>query len=87
MVKSDRVNFSRSIEWEFEFHEIIGPPPCGVDDATGKWYIIIKPEEKKRKVFGLFGGGETGKKIYVKSREETRQLARIIEDLRTQIQS
>jgi hypothetical protein len=72
-----------SIDWEFTFSEITGPPSCGKDDNSDKWYIIIKPREEKRKVFGLFGGGESGKKVFLPSRDRARHLARIIEELRT----
>jgi hypothetical protein len=47
------------------------------------WFIIIKPREERRKVFGLFGGGETGKKVFLPCRDRARQLARTIEDYRT----
>ena len=48
-----------------------------------KSYIIFKPkEEKKSGLFGVFGGSDSGKKVYVKSRESARQLSRIVEDLR-----
>ena len=72
-----------SIEWEFSFGAISGPPPCGKEDNSDQWYIIIKPKEEKRKIFGLFGGGESGKKVFVSCRDRARQLARIIEELRT----
>ncbi len=93
MVTSRRVLFivysqvlgTWSMDWEFEFAAITGPPPTGNErKANGgeRWYIIIKPKEEKRKVLGLFGGGETGKKLFVQSRESARKLARVIEDLR-----
>jgi len=48
-----------------------------------KSYIIFKPkEEKKSGLFGVFGGSDSGKKVYVRSRESARQLSRIVEDLR-----
>jgi hypothetical protein len=72
-----------SIAWEFTYAEITGPPSCGKDDNSDMWYIIIKPREEKRKVFGLFGGGESGKKVYLPCRERARLLARIVEELRT----
>ncbi len=91
-----------SVDWEFEYSAITGPPPTGKETKGGgggggsghsgdpgsggaqeSWYLIIKPKEERRKVMGLFGGSESGKKVFVQSRESARRLARVIEGLRT----
>ncbi len=83
-----------SVDWEFEYCAITGPPPTGKEKRPGgggkekeSWYLIIKPKEERRRgggsvLMGFFGGGEPGKKVFVRSREEAQKLARIIEDLR-----
>ena len=73
-----------TIDWEFEYGAITGPPPTGKDELNGvpQWYIIIKPVDEKKKVFGLFGGTERGKKVFMPNRESAQKCARIIEDLR-----
>ena len=72
-------------DWEFEYPAITGPPPTGKDRLNGvdAWYVIIKPKEERKKVLGLFGGSEGGKKVFVSSREMAQKLARVIEGLRT----
>ena len=93
LVTSRRVMFvvysqvlgSWSVDWEFEFSEITGPPPTGkeVKGVQEQWYLIIKPKEERRRVMGLFGGGESGKKVFVRSRDSAQRLARVIENIRT----
>ena len=94
LVTSKRVLFvvysqvlgSWSVDWEFELGEISGPPPTGKDrheSGRDDWYIIIKPKEHREKFLGLFGGGETGKKVFMANRETVQSIARIIENLRT----
>lgn len=76
---------SWSIDWEYLYNDITGPPPVGAESNNTVWYIVIKPkEERRRGVFGLFGGGESGRKVYVHSRNGAQNLARIIENLRTE---
>ena len=71
-----------AVDWEFTFSEITGPPPVEKDTFSDTWYLIIRPKEEKRKVLGLFGG-VTGKKITMANRDQARNLARIIEKLRS----
>ena len=75
------------VEWEFMYPNITGPPSVG--EENGQCYIIIKPKEdsKGRKVFGLFKSTETGKKVFLNSREIATRLARIIENLRINIKN
>ena len=74
-------------EWEFEYPAITGPPTTGKESRGGQevWYIIIKPKEEKKKVLGLFGGSERGKKVDMPSREVATNLARTIENIRTDV--
>ena len=74
-----------SLDWEYSFPEITGPPAVGRDDE-GRWYIILEPKEKKKSSF-FFGSGDNGKKVYICSRENARQLANTIEEIRTTSQN
>ena len=72
--------------WQFHvfsfFGKIVNNKTFFFQDGP-KSYIIFKPkEEKKSGLFGVFGGSDSGKKVYVRSRESARQLSRIVEDLR-----
>jgi len=72
-------------DWDFELSAIVSPPPTGRDGGNGQpeaWYIVLKPREERKKVLGLFGGGEGGKKVFLPNRETVQRLARIIRDLR-----
>ncbi len=91
MVTSKRVLYATynqilgtwNVDWEFELGAIVGPPPVGSDDERRGWYFIIRPVEERKKVLGLFGGSESGKKVFLNNRDTVRNLVRIIEDLRT----
>ena len=76
------------LEWEYEYNALAGPQSTGKEDGTPYWYIIMKPKEEKKGVFGgLFGGGEQGKKVIVTTRGVAQRLARVIEDLRVSTQT
>ena len=75
---------SWSVEWQFEFSAITGPP--SVQQEGRRWYLIISPkEEKKKTMLGMFGG-PSGKKVFLPegaTKESAQFMARVIEDLRT----
>ena len=82
-ISYNQVLGSWTVDWEYSYAEITGPPPCG-QEMGDRWYIVIKPkEEKKGGLFGVFGGQNSGKKVFVTSREAARSLARTIESIRT----
>lgn len=79
-------------EWEFSYPAITGPPSVAFEDSNNSWYIVIKPKEDEKAgskrgfggaFVGLFSSGPTGKKVFVQSKEAARNLARVIEQLRT----
>ena len=52
-----------------------------------QWFIIIEPKEKKKGSFlGVFGTGDSGKKVFLFSRESAKHLSHTIEDIRTSTQ-
>lgn len=74
---------SWSVDWEFEFLAITGPPI--VERDGNRWYLTILPKDERKKVLGLFGGS-SGKKIFLpegSNKESAQFMARVIEDLRT----
>merc|ERR1711874_507248 len=74
---------SWSLEWQFEFVSITGPPT--VYQEGSRWYLIILPKDERKKVLGMFGG-TSGKKIFLpegSTKESAQFMARVIEDLRT----
>jgi vacuolar protein sorting-associated protein 13A/C len=71
-----------TVDWEFEYSAIEGPPPTGMEDGGG-WYLVIKPREERKRVLGFFGGGDRGKKVFVTGRDVARNMARVIESMRT----
>lgn len=74
---------SWSVDWEFEFQAITGPPI--VERDGNRWYLTILPKDERKKVLGLFGG-QTGKKIFLpegSTKDSAQFMARVIEDLRT----
>ena len=49
-----------------------------------QWYIIIEPKEKKKSSFlGVFGSGDSGKKVHLYTRDSAKHLSHTIEDIRT----
>jgi len=73
---------SWSIDWQYEYKDITGPPTCG--DISGKYYINFKPKNEKKSSFmgGVFGGSDDGKIVFINTRESARQVARIVEEFR-----
>jgi len=75
---------SWSVEWEFEFSQIQGPP--SVQEEGGRWYIIILPKEEKKNMLGSLFSKSSGKKVFLpagSTKNSAQLLARVIEELRT----
>ena len=58
-------------------------------ELSGKYYINFKPKNEKKSSFmgGVFGGSDDGKIVFINARESAKQVARIVEDIRTSSQN
>ena len=74
-----------------DIEEIRKTPGVGIDLLSSftlqdgdQWYIIIEPKEKKKSSFlGVFGSGDSGKKVHLYTRDSAKHLSHTIEDIRT----
>ncbi|CAB4054791.1 VPS13A_C [Lepeophtheirus salmonis] len=75
---------SWTIYWEFLHRDLLGPPSGGLEEGN-RWYLLLKPKEEaagRSGILSIFSSADKGKKMYIRSRDSARYIARVIEDLR-----
>jgi len=74
-----------TMDWEYGFGDITGPPRIEREDD--RWFIIIEPKDKKQTyLLGVFNTSDSGKKVLLQNRETAKRLAGVIEKIRTSVE-